>query len=454
MKNKPPQDEPTIDSLVDWSVLNAMRAWRRQTDQQAEKKLRLLRRLRRQYGTGSLPKYTETQFEQSFNEQIFARVFDYETILSHDGQFPHHIEAKTRITGTRRVPDFVVGTFVANQYDIIAVAELKSPDFSLTEPQHGDGYDGLSPVQQAFRSVRSEQSCKWIIVCNYNEIRLYERVDLVNEKDDPPPPIVIARLLQIGARNDLARLCAHFDRRALLGSATGTNRTPRSELMAAMKGYHSAKPIGPKDNHVRAVFLFTPRMEEDFAIFRLERGLRKALEKNYSLLLGSNASRPQIQFDLEDAHVAATMATSSGDDICKMSMSGLGQFQISAVKALENGGFTSEWLVIVSKFFVAMVDDVYHGVFEATRPGRVSAELREVKEKRLDVIAPHQESDMSTTGKARTSDVQGVDFVYTPILDKHEPLIADIVSELAIYFRHETGSGVGINRDALIRALK
>jgi hypothetical protein len=67
-----------VRSAVDASILNAMRARRMCTEQQAEEKLRVLRRLRRRHETNSLPK--ETSAETSFIEQLFAKLFDYATM--------------------------------------------------------------------------------------------------------------------------------------------------------------------------------------------------------------------------------------------------------------------------------------------------------------------------------------------------------------------------------------
>ncbi|UQA61763.1 hypothetical protein [Polyangium aurulentum] len=446
-----------IDSKIDASVLNAMRAWRRQTEGRAEEKLALLRRLRRQYETKSLPKYTETQVEQSFNEQIFARVFDYQTLLSDDGTSTHHIQPKEYVKGTGRTPDIVIGTFAAGTGAVLASAELKSPEAPLDQPQGGN-YNGLTPVQQAFQAVKGEQACRWVLVCNYNELRLYQRVDLVNDDDQPPPYLVRAKLADIRNKNDLAKLCAHFDRRALLGTSISTTGEPRSELMAALERHHPAMPIEEQDGHVRAVLLFTPRVDEDFALFRLERRLREALANNrhWLGLLCATGGSPAPRFELAEGFISAIGKDASGNDVCKVNFSGLGQLQVSALRKRDaKGAIDTGWLVDVVRFFVTLVDDVYHGLSEATQPGRVSPELRDVKDVVLEAAPEHRDAAMSSSGKAGTPDVRGVDFAYTPVLDKGEPLVADVVSELAIYFRSQDGKGgVGIDREALLREIK
>lgn len=444
-----------IDSKVDASVLNAMRAWRRCTDEQPEEKLALLRRLRRQYETGSLPKhYSETQVEQSFNEQIFARVFGYRTLLSHDGRrSSHHIQAKSFVPGTGKFPDFAIGEFSAGNGVVIASAELKGPGAPLDEKQSGN-YKGLSPVQQAFQAVKGEQACIWIIVCNYSELRLYRRVDLPKDDDVPPPFVVAANLHDVWDKNDLARLCAHFDRRALLGTVSNLIKQPRSELMAALERHHPAEPIPKETNAIRAVLLFTPRVEEDLPLFLLERRLREAItnSKLWPEILGATggSSRPPVRLELAEGSITAIVKDGGGRDCCKASVSGLGQLQVSVSRELDaKRVIGTRWLVDVVAFFVTLVDDVFDGLSEACRPGRVSPELREVKGVTLEVTPEHQDGTLPSSGVAMREDVLGVDFTYTPVLDKADVLIASVVSELAIYFRAANG-GVGLNRARVV----
>lgn len=430
-----------------------MRAFRRTTEARAEEKLALLRRLRRQFDAKSLPQYTETQVEQSFNEQIFARIFDYATLLSHDG-LSHHIQAKPHVKTTGRFPDFTIGTFGGITDRVVATVELKDPDESLDKPQ---GKEKLSAVQQAFQAMKGEQACRWVIACNYRELRLYRRVDLVNDNDPPPKPIVTAKLPDIRDKNDLAQLCAHFDRLALLGTSTSAIVEPRSELLTALERKHAATPIPEKPDHVRALFLFTPSVEEDFALFRLERRLGQAINKNdiWPKLIGvpHGGARPAAHFELEDGYIVATSADSAQRDYCKVTLSGLGQLQVSVSKKIDGNPISTEWLANVARFFVELVDDTFHGLSEGTRTGRVSPELREVRNVELVVAPEHRDASAPDRGKARTSDVLGVDFVYTPVLDKGPLLVADMVSELAIYFRSKEG-GLGIDRGRFLQTLK
>lgn len=93
---------------------------------------------------------------------------------------------------------------------------------------------------------------------------------------------------------------------------------------------------------------------------------------------------------------------------------------------------------------------MFNGISEAARPGRASSELREVKGLTLEVESIYQDSTVPSSGQATTDNILGVDFPYTPVFDKGESLTADLVSELAIYFRSVNG-GVGVNRALIVK---
>lgn len=218
-------------SAVDRSILNAMRVRRRAWERRADEKLAILRRLQRQYVEKSLPKtHSETTVEQSFNEQLFATVLDYRTLLSHDDA-EYHLRPKKyqgQAKGEpKRYDDFSLGFFSATRRVVIASAELKGPGASLDAKQTGEQYKGRSPVQQAFYAVKDVSSCRWVIVCNYQELRLYVNT---RDEDTPRQPTARFNLLNVQNRDDLALLCAHFDRRAFRRAPRRTKaNTPHSE---------------------------------------------------------------------------------------------------------------------------------------------------------------------------------------------------------------------------------
>jgi hypothetical protein len=164
-----------VHSRLDFSALHARRARRIASVQDAATRLAVLRRLQRQYVTHDLPhRSAETRVEQSFNEQLFARVLGYRTLLSHDNTV-YHVEPK--LTRGRRTADFSLGFFGGEDARRVVVsAELKDPGADLDKPQSG-GYGGASPVQQAFAAAKAAGGCAWVIVSNFRELRLYRYPD-------------------------------------------------------------------------------------------------------------------------------------------------------------------------------------------------------------------------------------------------------------------------------------
>jgi hypothetical protein len=69
--------------------------------------------------------------------------------------------------------DGALGFFSNEQEDIRAVIELKDANTDLDSPQHRRN-DKRTPVQQAFGyDPEAGKSCKWVIVSNFKELRLY-----------------------------------------------------------------------------------------------------------------------------------------------------------------------------------------------------------------------------------------------------------------------------------------
>ena len=439
-----------IDSKLDASVLNAMRVKRRVRERQAEEKLRLLRRLRRRHGNNTLPK--ETSAEASFIEQFFAKIFDYSTLLSNDDE-RYFLCAKPYVESTKRFPDGGLGAFRTGSEDIFASIELKGSGTNLDEPESCKGYNGLTPVQQAFRAVKGRTECLWVLVSNMKELRLYMREDLADDKADPPSPIVQVDLREVYNRNDLAMLCAHFDRAALLGPNPNTLHPTRSELMKAYEKKHPAQPLAPEAGHVRLILVFTPSRDEEFALFWIESRLRKAVAECASHSGALGLSNIPEHFKLENDCIVVGWDKTAQGTSCQIRMSGEGQLYLSMLRAAEDAPpkgkrIDVKWLVEAAGFFFELAEEFFRDTAET--PGFVSAELREVKDIWLKAEAPYSVKDLPSEGKAESDDVMTVDFRYKPHFDAAETPVADVVSELSVYFRSENkDGGVVVNREAI-----
>ncbi len=82
------------------------------------------------------------------------------------------IETSTEVDST--TPDAILGFYSAQNGDTQAVIELKAPKYSLDKKQKRAGRDYGTPVEQAFSYVSKYDRCKWVIVSNMIETRLYK----------------------------------------------------------------------------------------------------------------------------------------------------------------------------------------------------------------------------------------------------------------------------------------
>ncbi len=244
------------------SVFHLLRARRRCAETRADEKLALLRRLERQKVIRDLP---ETRVEQSFNEQLFAQVLGYRTLLSHDGD-GFHLLPKNQV-GPRRYDDFSLGHFGREGARVLATAEFKSPGTDLHKTQSGGGYGGRSPVEQALSAASSLPSCRWVLVSNFRDLLLYD-------VRSPSAPLAIVDLHEVRTADDLAGLCAHFDKHALIGA------TPMElgELEVGARDESPWSPVAAREGAYRVVFRFTPTGPEVIMpLAQIEQRLRSAI---------------------------------------------------------------------------------------------------------------------------------------------------------------------------------
>jgi hypothetical protein len=232
----------------------------------AASKLARIARLERQKVLHELP---ETRVEQSFNEQLFAWVLGYRTLLSHDGAGRFHLMPHNAVA-PRKLDDFSLGFFGEDDGPgrTFATAEFKGPEFeNLDKRQTSGRHRGLTPVEQGFEAAvqHGGNACRWVIISNFRELRLYS-ID--------GTCIATADLLQIRSRDDLAQFCAHFDRRALLGD--GEKEPP--EMTLAFSGLHPARGFDARPDHFRTQWIYTPTWEQTLAFHDVEPRMRNAIQ--------------------------------------------------------------------------------------------------------------------------------------------------------------------------------
>jgi len=131
-----------------------------------EEILEIVETWRSDYHNGSLTRDTETQREQAYNQDFFIRILGYESKPS--ANFTFEPKASTQ---TGEIPDARLGLASNGQFATAAVVELKSASTNLDKPQFRQGR--MSPVQQGFKYKPLYPGCRFVIVSNFYEIRLY-----------------------------------------------------------------------------------------------------------------------------------------------------------------------------------------------------------------------------------------------------------------------------------------
>ncbi len=111
----------------------------------------------------------EESIQGLFLQRIFEAVLKYPSQLAGQSSYNLLIEPTTEYDSSK--PDGALG-FFNHTKKVKAVIELKSSDINLDQKQ-SSRKDQKSPVEQAYGYSIKFDGCKWIIVSNFEEIRLY-----------------------------------------------------------------------------------------------------------------------------------------------------------------------------------------------------------------------------------------------------------------------------------------
>jgi len=121
----------------------------------------------------------EITLQDSFLRVFFGKILDYKFIDESPDEWHLYREKKTVTDATRS--DAALGFFTSEKDDVRVIVELKDAKTNLDAKQKRKGAH-YTPVEQAFLySGKFDKKCKWIIVSNYKEIRLYNRLASMNE---------------------------------------------------------------------------------------------------------------------------------------------------------------------------------------------------------------------------------------------------------------------------------
>ncbi|WP_186321106.1 Eco57I restriction-modification methylase domain-containing protein [Lysinibacillus fusiformis] len=116
----------------------------------------------------NLEKTKEVSVQGLFLTQIFGNILGYNDMIS-GPEWNMIIEKKTQFDST--IADAALGFYTSKTDDTKAVIELKDAKTELDSKQNRK--NPQSPVEQAFSYQIKHRDCRWIIVSNIREIRLY-----------------------------------------------------------------------------------------------------------------------------------------------------------------------------------------------------------------------------------------------------------------------------------------
>jgi len=144
-----------------------------------EQKIQIIENWQKNISSGKYINAKEEEIRPLFLTQFFGDILGYDYNNSTDWNL--RFENKTETDSTKS--DAALGFFKFRNNeelpkDVRVVIEIKDARTSLDKPQNRKDFKG-SPVEQAFMyATKIGENCKWVIVSNFLEIRLYMANDM------------------------------------------------------------------------------------------------------------------------------------------------------------------------------------------------------------------------------------------------------------------------------------
>lgn len=112
--------------------------------------------------------HKETSLDAEFLHDVFGKALGYKSKTNSPDAY--HLERQYTIPGNG-LADGALGFFPLKGAEPAAVIELKGAEADLDRTRHL----GRTPVQQCWDYLNAQTTCRWGIVSNFKEIRLYHR---------------------------------------------------------------------------------------------------------------------------------------------------------------------------------------------------------------------------------------------------------------------------------------
>jgi len=142
------------------------------TGEKAEKIQKLIDGWQKALKDSNLSKTKEKSLQSKFLTIFFEEVLGYTDQTAGNDTWTVIAEPKTEVDS--QVADGSLGFFTKDKKETKAVIELKDAKTSLDKKQKGRD-KGYTPVEQGYLYATKFDRCKWVIISNFREIRLYSK---------------------------------------------------------------------------------------------------------------------------------------------------------------------------------------------------------------------------------------------------------------------------------------
>lgn len=161
------------------------------------------------YRKGALDKLTEVQLHGDFLKDIVSSVLGYRTSVESEGE-AFHLKAEQKVGQGGKSADAALGFFDSEGERIVCPVELKGVKQNLDAA----GSRAMTPVEQAWSYANHLPGCRFILVSNYREIRLYS-------PRRTPDDYEVFFLDKLEDRDEFRRFLFLLSRPHLLGASKG-----------------------------------------------------------------------------------------------------------------------------------------------------------------------------------------------------------------------------------------